>query len=492
MHDGEIRDLLRERSGDVRLDPAVPKRVRQRARRRRVGNVVLSTALVAGVAVGAFAGVQAVQQGHVLPPPPIPATALPTPSGGWFEGIWPEDNADDLAAEQARIDEGQEAWRLATNEVAMRFAEQVLLWTPGDIETVSSDKASREPSVVNVYNTGLRTDGGENAYVEVAMAQLGQTGDGGAWSVTTIRGTLDERCPNETTLTIGQPVEVCGSLSYAPDGSYVNAYLRAGQHGREDLFEDMGSRPVASFPVTHGGFDEEVGRVSSVYGDTAILVVRALDPSGVTIAFFARKYPVKPANDAEPAVWQPNSEAASSDPKAAALAFATEVLNWQRDRVHVEATQDGDRLYEDLWNEDMTSQFTEVTRTRLTMEDLSGQFAVLRVESGLFDVECPSMRQDVILTPAPVDICGTFAQSPTDWIVKATVEYAASNLSSSEAQSTADIPVHGKQFSGPLKLIATYAGDDVSVQVRVYSASGETLGLYARRFQTEVSDGRSP
>ena len=41
-----------------------------------------------------------------------------------------------------------------------------------------------------------------------------------------------------------------------------------------------------------------------------------------------------------------------------------------------------------------------------------------------------------------------------------------------------------QNFHGHVPLISTYVGQDVSVQIRVYSGSGALLGMYARRFIT--------
>jgi hypothetical protein len=47
--------------------------------------------------------------------------------------------------------------------------------------------------------------------------------------------------------------------------------------------------------------------------------------------------------------------------------------------------------------------------------------------------------------------------------------------------------VRGQDFHGSFKLNATYLDGDVSLQIKVYSGSGTTLGLYARRFVTNRS-----
>jgi len=65
--DHDIREMLREKAEEVRFDPAVPRPVLRRARRRRVGNAVLASVLVAGVAAGGFIGVRQALNGGAKP-----------------------------------------------------------------------------------------------------------------------------------------------------------------------------------------------------------------------------------------------------------------------------------------------------------------------------------------------------------------------------------------------------------------------------------------
>jgi hypothetical protein len=82
---------------------------------------------------------------------------------------------------------------------------------------------------------------------------------------------------------------------------------------------------------------------------------------------------------------------------------------------------------------------------------------------------------------------------PAGWSISATIEYAGSELQGSEAQSRADIPVTGSQFRGPLRLIASYLGEDVSLAITVDSGSGHVLGMFAERLGVELpSPGPTP
>jgi hypothetical protein len=184
---------------------------------------------------------------------------------------------------------------------------------------------------------------------------------------------------------------------------------------------------------------------------------------------------------------------------AVGLAFAQDVMGWDPRRVHVRETTTGTTTEAvDLWNLDMTSTFTPALATTLVMDRSTGVWVVLHVESGLFDVTCPSPRQDVLVTASPggsptiQKVCGTFTQPPAGWIVQATIEQAGSNLQPSKTQSTADVTGSGQEFIGSIRLNSTYAGQDVSLQIRVYSGSGATLGLWARRFVTAPQPSPSP
>jgi hypothetical protein len=194
-------------------------------------------------------------------------------------------------------------------------------------------------------------------------------------------------------------------------------------------------------------------------------------------------------------VWRPIDHPQSANtPERAALLFAHEIMGWDPARVHLEtSTPGGGFTIVRLWNTDMTTTFTPDVGITLTMTPVDALWSVARVESGLFDVTCPSQRQDVIVTtkpdatPGSVPICGRFSQPPAGWVVTATVEYAGSDLHASEAQSSADIPITGRDFRGSIPLTASYAGKDVSVRIEVRSGSGTMLGIYARRFVTESS-----
>src|SRR5439155_18416298 len=66
--DDDLRNLLRDKADEVRMDPAAPPRVLQRARRRRIGNAVVASTTTLAVVAGAFLGVRALSHETRRPP----------------------------------------------------------------------------------------------------------------------------------------------------------------------------------------------------------------------------------------------------------------------------------------------------------------------------------------------------------------------------------------------------------------------------------------
>jgi hypothetical protein len=132
----------------------------------------------------------------------------------------------------------------------------------------------------------------------------------------------------------------------------------------------------------------------------------------------------------------------------------------------------------------------QIDLQRFANEAGSAVWVVTRAQSGLMDVRCPPPGQDTLIPGAPVHICGGFSQPPSGWTMNATIEYAASELQPSEAQSGASPVIAGRAFKGTIVLHASYADSDVTLSIRLLSGSGATLGLDARRFQmSTISPG---
>jgi hypothetical protein len=298
---------------------------------------------------------------------------------------------------------------------------------------------------------------------------------------------FDLQCPpTDQVVTAGSELEVCGQVNQAPFESSFHADLIAGDSGPS--LSPGPSDPQVDMGIENGRFDRQLPPWNGS-GDSVILLIRLVEQNGKTDGLAARKLAFEggpspsPSPTTPPDVWTPPNAADGKDPRTTALAFVESVLQWNRDRVHAETSSEGHgQAFVQLWNEDMTTTFTPETAESVLLQQADSEWVVFHAESGLFDVTCPSNRQDGLVTSSPVEICGTFSQPPAGWIVQATVEYAESNLQPSEAESSADLPVNGQSFHGYIDLSSTYAGEDVSVKIRVYSGSGATLGIYARRF----------
>jgi hypothetical protein len=178
-------------------------------------------------------------------------------------------------------------------------------------------------------------------------------------------------------------------------------------------------------------------------------------------------------------------------PEQTATEFARLIVGWPGDRIRVhDVSTIGDASVVTLWDTGMSATFASNVALVVDLQRIGGMdpplWDVVRVGSGLMRVTCPSPRQDTIQPEAPLEICGELSTPPAGWRISATVEYAGSELQGSEAQSTADIPVTGSQFRGPLSLIASYLGEDVSLAITVDSGSGHVLGMFAERLGVEL------
>jgi immunoglobulin-like protein involved in spore germination len=195
-------------------------------------------------------------------------------------------------------------------------------------------------------------------------------------------------------------------------------------------------------------------------------------------------------------VWTPPSSDAT-DPQKTAIAFARDVMGWAPDKVHLGPVDSGSQIALDMWNSDLTSTFTHDTATTLIMHTSPTQggtpaWSVMHAEIGVLDVTCPSNMQDALIPTdrngqSTMEICGTLAQSNPNWTVQATVEYAASNLQPSEAESTGEIPVQGTDVHGWLPLTSTYAypkGSLASLQVQVLDQNKNVIAEFARTLVT--------
>src|SRR5438067_10590074 len=158
MHDHELRELLRRKAAEMRLEPAAPQRLLKRARRRRIGTVLLSSTVVAGVALGAFLGAHAALQKGAVPPPRQLATEAPnpqTPAG--FQGLWPTTTKPALRSLQDEVDQGHMPLLTDPQGVANEFAVNVMGWDPNDVTTRPGQaQGSSDVAIVDVFDRALQ------------------------------------------------------------------------------------------------------------------------------------------------------------------------------------------------------------------------------------------------------------------------------------------------------------------------------------------------
>ena len=158
-----------------------------RSSKRSIAAIV---AFAVFIAAGAFAW-------QALRPVTRPETA-PGPIEGTI--VWPERTTAMLASVQSLADSGDPsvAWRLDPNEVATRFAEDVLGWgSPGSGYSVSTTQEGAAAATVVVdrlpihcpVQTPRTTPSCPPPFDDetLTLRQAGTTGETGVWSVTSVR-----------------------------------------------------------------------------------------------------------------------------------------------------------------------------------------------------------------------------------------------------------------------------------------------------------------
>src|SRR5207244_873902 len=145
-----------------------------------------------------------------------------------------------------------------------------------------------------------------------------------------------------------------------------------------------------------------------------------------------------------------------------------------------------------LWDRDMESQFSNAIAEDVTLQRMGDVWIVVHADTGLFDLQCPSTRQDVLIAGQLQEVCGQFAQPPAGWTVNATLMPAGTALSGSEAEVGGQVNLVGSHFDGQLPPTPTFDGSDAELVVTAESGSGATLGAWARRFAIEVPGSAAP
>jgi len=172
--------------------PDVPE-VPGRAKRLVAGVTAVAVfALAAGFAWRALR-----PSGESVAVAPAPGTVVALGEDG--STLWPENTATGLKSAQAEADAGNLAWRLDPEEVATRFANQVLGWNPGNYGIDTTPTSSGQGSVTRVTarltrytlpcpapvndHMGPMCAGGAE---DIALAEPVTTGAGGIWSVVSV------------------------------------------------------------------------------------------------------------------------------------------------------------------------------------------------------------------------------------------------------------------------------------------------------------------
>jgi hypothetical protein len=121
----DVKELLRDAAEEADVSPRIPAQVARRARRRRARNGMLAGVTVIALLIGAGFGVRGAVGLF-----DDSATRIPAGETEW-RGLWPQDTREAGEQTQAQADAGdvRATWQLRGDEVARRYAQQVLGFT---------------------------------------------------------------------------------------------------------------------------------------------------------------------------------------------------------------------------------------------------------------------------------------------------------------------------------------------------------------------------
>ena len=507
--DGDIKEMLREKAEEMRLEPATMDRVVHRGQRRRVRNAVVIGTVAAGVIVGAVFGIQAGVDAFwdtkaVPATQQTPSRNEPTPAGEPEDHeVWFTNSGHLFLVHKSGTRVGGDVQAMEallkgpTDEEAAAEVSSAL--PPGTrLETMSTKDGLARVQL----STDVQSDPLADAQVVYTLTQFSYVQmvlindqEGGPLTRADLADQLPAILVEEPAIggQVASPVTVSGTA----DVFEATVSIRILDANGGVLTDAHTSASCGT--GCRGDYSKQVPYHVDTTQRGTVVVFEASAENGQPVNVV--RIPVTlEANPAQPpasgtTVWRPIDDPSKGGAvDTSALLFAHEIMGWNSSKVHLETSGGGsDGVQVQLWNKDITTQFTPELATTLTMQQVAGMWSVIHASSGLFDVTCPSIRQDVIVTtnpdgsPASVPICGTFGRPTAGWVVTATLEYADSDLHASEAQAQADLPVNGQDFRGSIPLTATYVGQDVAVRIEVRSGSGTMLGIYARRFITETT-----
>ena len=173
-----LPNLLHDLASEIPVD--VESGLRPTLRRARIRRGL--TAGAAGLAVVALI-VASLSTIGFLSRPTTPATTGPTPQPAGFAGLWPETDAEALAATQNAVDQGHMPLRTTADGTATLLATNLLGWELADVGWRAAGPTGSLPAGQFILELTNRTLGASVPPMTVELAQLGQGGPTGAWSV---------------------------------------------------------------------------------------------------------------------------------------------------------------------------------------------------------------------------------------------------------------------------------------------------------------------
>ena len=177
--DTRLRNLLHDLATKMPVDVegSAPRTLRK-ARGRRI------LTAGAGVVVAVAFVVVSVSLFRFADDPTTPAVSGPNPQPASFEALWPETDAEALAATQAAVDDGHQPLRTTPDGTASLLATNLLGWDLADVSWQASGTTGSDlPRAGAVLAISNRSFGSTVPPITVELHQLGDKGPNGAWSV---------------------------------------------------------------------------------------------------------------------------------------------------------------------------------------------------------------------------------------------------------------------------------------------------------------------
>lgn len=263
MKETRLRDMLHEIATGMPVDVegSAPRTLR-RARGRRVLTAGAGVAIVVAIVVLSASVLRFGSEAS-----PTPAVTGPTPAG--FEGLWPETDAEALAATQESVDQGHMPLRTTPDGTATLLATNLLGWDLGDVRTALQRQQAQQAVVL----LGNRTFA-DVPPVAVGLRQLGGGGPNGIWSVVRVSSPLIDL--DELSEVAPDLVQVSGRVSELLDGApAIDAHVLDGP-----AFEP--SLGFARYELTDRTFRFDVG-VSPTPDGRATLLISMPDAVGASL-----------------------------------------------------------------------------------------------------------------------------------------------------------------------------------------------------------------